>query len=93
MSAEPTLTEVPGEAGRFADVAIRALDLLGATLGLVLLSPLLLVVAVAVKLDSPGRVFFRQRRLGKAWSPSRSPSSARWAKAPTAAPTATTSRR
>lgn len=69
MSAEPTLTEVPSEAGRFADVAIRGLDLVGATLGLVLLLPLLLVVAVAVKLDSPGRVFFRQRRLGKDLEP------------------------
>jgi len=42
----------------------RAFDLLVATLGLVLLAPLLLVVAVWIKLDSPGPVFFRQERVG-----------------------------
>lgn len=43
----------------------RALDVLGAGVGLVLLAPLLAVVAVAVKLDSPGPVFFRQLRTGR----------------------------
>ena len=42
----------------------RAVDIVGATLGLVLLSPLLVLVAVAVALDSPGPVFFRQERIG-----------------------------
>ena len=32
---------------------------------LLVLSPLLLAVAVAIKLDSPGPVFFRQRRVGR----------------------------
>ncbi len=45
-------------------VAKRALDVLGSTAGLVLLSPLLAAVAVAVRLDSAGPIFFRQRRLG-----------------------------
>ena len=35
-----------------------------ATLGLVMISPVLLVVAIAIKLDSPGPVFFRQERTG-----------------------------
>ena len=69
MSAEPTLRAVHSDTGRLGEVAIRLLDLTGATLGLLLLSPLLLVVAVAIKLDSPGRVFFRQRRLGKDLEP------------------------
>ncbi len=69
MSAEPTLRAVPSAAGRFADASIRLLDVAGATLGMLVLSPLLLVVAVAIKLDSPGRVFFRQRRLGKDLEP------------------------
>ncbi|MEO8297266.1 MAG: sugar transferase [Burkholderiales bacterium] len=45
-------------------MAKRLLDLLGAGLGLLLLSPLLLMLALAVKLDSPGPVFFRQERVG-----------------------------
>jgi Undecaprenyl-phosphate glucose phosphotransferase len=42
----------------------RAADLVMAGTALLLLSPLLLVVAVAVKLDSPGPIFFRQARFG-----------------------------
>ncbi|MCJ2133970.1 sugar transferase [Methylobacterium sp. J-026] len=42
----------------------RALDLTVATIALVSLSPLLAAIAVAIKLDSPGPVFFRQRRYG-----------------------------
>lgn len=45
--------------------AKRLLDLLGASMIVALLSPLLLVVAIAIKLDSPGPVFFRQERMGK----------------------------
>ncbi len=43
----------------------RALDVGGATLGLLLLAPLLLAGALAVKLDTPGPVLFRQRRIGR----------------------------
>jgi exopolysaccharide biosynthesis polyprenyl glycosylphosphotransferase len=43
----------------------RAFDLLGASLGLLAVSPLLLVVAVAVKLGSRGPVFFGQQRVGR----------------------------
>ena len=46
-------------------MAKRAFDLLLAGLGLVLLSPLLLAIAIAVKLDSPGPVFYRQQRVGR----------------------------
>lgn len=42
----------------------RSLDLVLALIALVLLSPLFLVVAVLIKLDSPGPVFFRQKRYG-----------------------------
>ncbi|HET8649656.1 MAG TPA: sugar transferase [Gemmatimonadales bacterium] len=42
----------------------RVVDLIGATLGLILLSPVMLLVAAAVKLDSRGPVFFRQERIG-----------------------------
>ena len=43
----------------------RGLDLLLASLMLVILSPLFVVVAIAIKLDSKGPVFFRQVRTGK----------------------------
>jgi putative colanic acid biosysnthesis UDP-glucose lipid carrier transferase len=42
----------------------RALDVALASLLLALLAPLLLVVAIAIKLDSPGPVLFTQRRRG-----------------------------
>ncbi len=42
----------------------RCVDLLGATVGLLVASPLMLVVAVAIKLDSRGPVFFLQERIG-----------------------------
>uniref|UniRef100_A0A832MNA5 Undecaprenyl-phosphate glucose phosphotransferase n=1 Tax=Eiseniibacteriota bacterium TaxID=2212470 RepID=A0A832MNA5_UNCEI len=42
----------------------RAFDLAGATLGLIVLSPLLLAIAVWVKLDSPGPVLYAQERVG-----------------------------
>lgn len=42
----------------------RVQDLVVASLGLVVATPIMLLVAVAVKLDSPGPIFFRQRRHG-----------------------------
>ena len=43
----------------------RAFDLLGASLGLLAVSPLLIAIAIAIKLDSRGPVFFRQLRVGR----------------------------
>ncbi len=43
----------------------RLFDLLGALLALLLLSPLLLGVALWIKLDSRGPVFYRQQRVGR----------------------------
>ena len=45
-------------------VAKRALDVGVSLLALLILSPLLAAIAVAIKLDSPGSVLFRQKRLG-----------------------------
>jgi exopolysaccharide biosynthesis polyprenyl glycosylphosphotransferase len=42
----------------------RWMDYLGATVGMVLLAPLLLGIALAIRWDSPGPVFFRQERVG-----------------------------
>jgi lipopolysaccharide/colanic/teichoic acid biosynthesis glycosyltransferase len=46
-------------------MAKRLFDLLGAGLGLLLLAPLMLAIAAAIKLDSRGPVFFRQQRVGR----------------------------
>jgi exopolysaccharide biosynthesis polyprenyl glycosylphosphotransferase len=43
----------------------RASDLVLGSIALLVLAPVLLAVAVAIKLDSPGPVFYRQRRVGK----------------------------
>lgn len=43
----------------------RAIDVMGAATGLVLLSPVLLGAAAAIRLGSKGPVFFRQKREGK----------------------------
>jgi exopolysaccharide biosynthesis polyprenyl glycosylphosphotransferase len=43
----------------------RVFDLLGTSVGLVAISPLMLVIALAIKLDSRGPVFFRQLRVGR----------------------------
>ncbi|MDG1874813.1 MAG: sugar transferase [Mariniblastus sp.] len=43
----------------------RGVDILGASLGLILLSPLFLVVAVAIKLCDGGSILFWQTRVGK----------------------------
>jgi lipopolysaccharide/colanic/teichoic acid biosynthesis glycosyltransferase len=43
----------------------RALDVAGASLGLVLASPLLAVSALAIKLEDGGPVLYKQRRVGK----------------------------
>jgi exopolysaccharide biosynthesis polyprenyl glycosylphosphotransferase len=43
----------------------RAFDLFGASLGLLAVSPLLIAIAIAIKLDSRGPVFFRQLRVGR----------------------------
>jgi lipopolysaccharide/colanic/teichoic acid biosynthesis glycosyltransferase len=46
-------------------VVKRLLDVAASGLGLLVAGPLLLVVAVAVKVDSPGPVFHRQERVGR----------------------------
>jgi lipopolysaccharide/colanic/teichoic acid biosynthesis glycosyltransferase len=48
-----------------ARAAKRAFDLIGAMLLLVLLAPAWLTMAFLIKLDSPGPILFRQRRIGR----------------------------
>jgi len=46
-------------------VVKRAFDLLAASLGLVLLSPIFIAIATVVKISSPGPILFRQERIGR----------------------------
>jgi exopolysaccharide biosynthesis polyprenyl glycosylphosphotransferase len=46
-------------------VTKRAIDFTVALVGLIVLSPLMLLIALVIKLDSPGPVLFRQIRVGK----------------------------
>ena len=48
-----------------AYAAKRLIDIVGSGLGMVLLSPVFLAIAVAVKLSGPGPVFFSQTRVGR----------------------------
>jgi exopolysaccharide biosynthesis polyprenyl glycosylphosphotransferase len=57
--------------GRSSARIKRAMDLIAATLGLICISPLLLAVAIAIKLDSRGPVFYRQWRIGRDGHPFR----------------------
>ena len=43
----------------------RFFDIFASLIGIVLLSPIMLITAVAIKLDSKGPVIFKQERLGK----------------------------
>ncbi len=72
-SAMPEVSTGLGAAGLRDSIAIgesvrssakRAMDLVGSACGLILLAPILLIVAVLVKLESRGPVLFRQRRMG-----------------------------
>lgn len=52
-------------------MAKRLFDMVCALIGLVVLSPLFLIIAVLIKLDSKGPVFFRQVRVGRHGKPFR----------------------
>ena len=63
---------LPGARPRHAtavDVTCRALDIVVGTLLLIVLLPLIVLIAITIKLDSPGPVLFRQRRVGREQQP------------------------
>lgn len=61
---EPAITGING-------AMKRALDLAGASLSLVVFGPVMLVVAVLIRLDSPGPILFMQERAGQYGKPFR----------------------
>ena len=60
----PVFNLSPVRTENVSEVSKTLLDKLVALIALVLLSPLFLIIAIAIKLDSPGPVIFKQRRLG-----------------------------
>lgn len=50
---------------RVYEICKRTIDIIGAGLGLILLSPIIAIVACAVKVTSRGPIFFSQKRVGK----------------------------
>jgi exopolysaccharide biosynthesis polyprenyl glycosylphosphotransferase len=53
------------EAKKVARVIKRAMDIAGSAAALVLLSPIFLSIALAIRLTSPGPILFRQERIGR----------------------------
>jgi exopolysaccharide biosynthesis polyprenyl glycosylphosphotransferase len=65
MEGMPVLTMPRPRLPRTSLRLKRALDLVLSSLMVLALAPLLLLCAIAIKLDSPGPVLFRQRRVGR----------------------------
>ena len=65
-----TLMHLPtASMGRSARILKRAMDITISTCALILAAPVLLIIAVAVKSDTPGPVLFRQERIGRGGRP------------------------
>ena len=60
----PVITYHSVSLDRFQMFIKSVIDMMGAAVGLVLLSPIFLLTAIAIKIDSPGPVFFIQKRVG-----------------------------
>ena len=65
MDGLPTLAFTRAPTDEVALLFKRAFDLFSSATAVLLLSPAFIATAIAVKLDSPGPVFFRQTRVGK----------------------------
>lgn len=62
---QPTIVVAGGPLSFRDRIIKRIFDVLVSALAIILLSPVLLATAIAVKASSPGPVFFRQSRLGR----------------------------
>lgn len=61
---EQEVIEIERKESAIYNMAKRALDIMASTLGLIILSPILLVVAILIKLESKGPAIFSQKRIG-----------------------------
>jgi exopolysaccharide biosynthesis polyprenyl glycosylphosphotransferase len=69
LEGTPLLGLTPPVLGASHRLAKRAMDIIGAVFGLVVLSPLFLACAIAIRLNSDGPIFFRQVRIGRGQKP------------------------
>ncbi len=65
LSGLPLISIRPLAFRRWERMIKRAMDLTIASLALIIFLPLMLIIAIAIKLDSPGPILFRQVRVGK----------------------------
>ena len=63
-SARVAAEKNSGEGRAFERYFKRALDVVASSIGLLILSPFFLLIALAIKLDSPGPIFYAQVRVG-----------------------------
>lgn len=63
MVEENTLQE--GKSYIFYNIVKRTIDIIGSLLGIIALSPLFIIVAILIKIESKGPVIFCQERVGK----------------------------
>lgn len=54
---------------KFVDIIKRLFDIVFSFIGLLLLLPLFLLVAILIKIDSRGPIFFKQQRIGRNFAP------------------------
>ena len=59
------LSNVANKASALYSISKRTMDIVSSFVGLILLSPLFLLVAILIKLDSKGPIIFKQIRIGK----------------------------
>jgi exopolysaccharide biosynthesis polyprenyl glycosylphosphotransferase len=64
LEGEPVLTVYTGPPDTVGLALKRLVDVIGASVAIVLFAPLFALTALLIKLDSPGPVFFRQKRVG-----------------------------
>ena len=60
----------------------RAFDIVVSSVGLILLLPFFVVLAILIKIDDPGPVFFGQKRIGKDFKPFPFTNLERWLRTP-----------
>lgn len=61
---EQEIIEIKRKESAVYNISKRTLDIIASTLGLIILSPILLVVAILIKLESKGPAIFSQKRIG-----------------------------
>jgi len=65
LEGHSSITHYTGAIGGWSVVMKRLLDFCLALVALVLVSPIMLLAAAAIKLTSPGPIFFAQKRIGQ----------------------------